>query len=34
LAALAGAWCIRVHAVRPALDAVRVAARWGAELGG
>jgi dihydropteroate synthase len=28
LAAVAGAWCIRTHAVRPTLDAVRVAARW------
>jgi dihydropteroate synthase len=26
LAALAGAWCVRVHAVRPSADAVRVAA--------
>jgi dihydropteroate synthase len=31
LAAMAGAWCVRVHAVRPSLDAVRVAARWAAE---
>jgi dihydropteroate synthase len=30
LAAAAGAWCIRTHAVRPTLDAVRVAARWAA----
>lgn len=30
LAALAGAWCIRAHAVRPTADAVRVAAAWGA----
>jgi dihydropteroate synthase len=30
LAAAAGVWCVRVHAVRPTLDAVRVAARWGA----
>jgi dihydropteroate synthase len=30
LAAAAGAWCIRAHAVRPTADAVRVAARWGA----
>jgi dihydropteroate synthase len=28
LAAAAGAWCIRAHAVRPAADAVRVATRW------
>jgi len=28
LAAGAGAWCIRAHAVRPTADAVRVAARW------
>lgn len=28
LAAAAGAWCIRAHAVRPARDAVEVAARW------
>jgi dihydropteroate synthase len=28
LAAVAGAWCIRTHAVRPTLDAVRVAVRW------
>jgi dihydropteroate synthase len=26
LAALAGVWCVRVHAVRPSVDAVRVAA--------
>jgi dihydropteroate synthase len=26
VAALAGAWCVRVHAVRPSVDAVRVAA--------
>jgi dihydropteroate synthase len=31
LAALAGAWCVRVHAVRRSLDAVRVASRWAAE---
>lgn len=31
LAALAGAWCVRVHDVPRSLDAVRVAARWGAE---
>jgi dihydropteroate synthase len=30
LAASAGAWCIRTHAVRPTLDAVRVAVRWAA----
>jgi dihydropteroate synthase len=30
LAAAAGAWCIRTHAVRPTADAVRVAARWAA----
>jgi dihydropteroate synthase len=29
LAAAAGAWCVRVHAVPSSLDAVRVAARWG-----
>ena len=28
LAAAAGAWCVRVHAVPSSLDAVRVAARW------
>ena len=28
LAAAAGAWCVRVHAVPASLDAVRVAARW------
>lgn len=28
LAAVAGAWCVRVHAVRASADAVRVAARW------
>lgn len=28
LAAAAGAWCVRVHAVRASADAVRVAARW------
>lgn len=28
LAAAAGAWGVRVHAVRPSADAVRVAARW------
>ncbi len=30
LAAAAGAWCVRVHAVRPNADAVRAAAAWGA----
>lgn len=30
LAAAAGAWCIRTHAVRATLDAVRVAVRWAA----
>jgi dihydropteroate synthase len=30
LAADRGAWCVRVHAVRAAADAVRVAARWAA----
>ncbi|NYH85573.1 dihydropteroate synthase [Actinopolymorpha cephalotaxi] len=30
LAAAAGAWCVRAHAVRPTLDGVRVAAAWGA----
>jgi dihydropteroate synthase len=30
LAAAAGAWCVRVHRVRPNADAVRVAAAWGA----
>jgi dihydropteroate synthase len=33
LAARAGVWCVRTHAVRPALDAVKVAARWGATPG-
>jgi dihydropteroate synthase len=28
LAAAAGAWCVRVHDVRPSADAVRVAAAW------
>lgn len=28
LAAAADAWCVRVHAVRPSADAVRVVARW------
>ena len=31
LAALAGAWCVRVHDVRRSLDAVKVAARWAEE---
>ncbi len=31
LAALSGAWCVRVHDVRRSLDAVRVASRWAAE---
>ena len=30
LAARAGAWCLRVHSVRPNVDAVRVAAVWAA----
>jgi dihydropteroate synthase len=30
LAAAAGAWCVRVHTVPSSVDAVRVAARWGA----
>ena len=30
LAAAAGAWCVRVHAVRSSADAVRVAAAWDA----
>ncbi len=30
LAAAAGAWCVRAHAVRSTADAVRVAARWAA----
>ncbi|ADG90134.1 dihydropteroate synthase [Thermobispora bispora] len=30
LAARAGAWCVRVHSVRPNVDAVRVAAVWAA----
>jgi dihydropteroate synthase len=29
LAAAAGAWCVRVHAVRRSRDAVEVAAAWG-----
>jgi len=28
LAAAAGAWCVRVHDVKPSVDAVRVAAAW------
>jgi dihydropteroate synthase len=28
LAAAAGAWCVRVHDVRPSADAVRVVRRW------
>lgn len=31
LAALSGAWCVRVHDVRRSLDAVKVAARWAQE---
>ena len=31
LAAAAGAWCIRVHSVRPTVDAIRVANRWARE---
>jgi dihydropteroate synthase len=34
LAAAAGAWCVRVHDVRPSADAVRVAAAVGAARGG
>ncbi|MEO3814921.1 dihydropteroate synthase [Sphaerisporangium sp. B11E5] len=34
LAAHAGAWCVRVHHVRPNADAVRVAAAWRAGEGG
>ncbi len=33
LAATAGAWCVRVHAVAANADAVRVAARWGEACG-
>ena len=33
IAATAGAWCIRAHAVRSTADAVRVAARWAAAEG-
>ena len=32
LAAMTGAWCVRVHSVPGNLDAVRVAARWQQEL--
>ncbi len=32
LCAAAGVWCVRVHEVPPNLDAVRVAARWAAEV--
>ncbi len=31
IAALAGAWCVRVHDAAKSLDAVRVAARWASE---
>ena len=31
LAALAGAWGVRVHAVRDTVDAVEVAREWGPE---
>jgi dihydropteroate synthase len=34
LAAAAGAWCVRVHAVPGNVDAVRVAARWRQETAG
>ena len=34
LAAAAGAWCIRTHRVRAALDAVLVAGRWASGSGG
>ena len=33
LSALSGAWCVRVHDVARSADAVRVAARFGAEAG-
>ncbi|MBL0888416.1 dihydropteroate synthase [Myceligenerans sp. I2] len=33
LSAAAGAWCVRVHAVRASADAVRVAAAWGKAAG-
>jgi dihydropteroate synthase len=32
LAAAQGVWCLRVHDVGSTLDAVRVTARWGAEV--
>jgi dihydropteroate synthase len=32
IAALAGAWCVRVHDVRSSRDAVEVARRWGEEV--
>jgi hypothetical protein len=31
LIALAGTWCVRVHEAAGSMDAVKVAARWGAE---
>jgi dihydropteroate synthase len=31
LMALSGVWCVRVHEVPSSIDAVRVAARWGAD---
>jgi dihydropteroate synthase len=31
LIALSGAWCVRVHEAAGSMDAVKVAARWGAE---
>lgn len=34
LAAVGGAWCVRVHDVAPSADAVRVAARWARETHG
>lgn len=33
LAAAAGAWCVRVHAVAASADAVRVASRWAQDVG-
>lgn len=33
LAAVAGAWCVRVHTVPGNVDAVKIAARWQQELG-
>ncbi len=33
MAAIAGAWCVRVHDVRRSIDAVKVAARWAKEGG-